>query len=271
MTSKKTTKHNHSQSSVLFDSPTHQFILLNKSNSGEENGIRSNQYLIQHEGKGVLLDPGGVLVMPQVLSHLLRYLSPTHIIGVVLSHQDPDIVAGISTWVELIKAPIYISKIWTRFLPHYGLRDMHQFIGIPDKGMVCAFGEGFDLNLVPSHFLHSEGHFNVYDPLAKILFTGDIGAALMPEEDQRIYVEDFKEHLPYIRWFHQRYMCSNKAIQAWIGTIQALDIEILAPQHGPIYKGQAVKDFLNWFKNLRCGIDLMSSGGVFEREAHGEE
>ena len=51
---------------------------------------------------------GGALVMPQVLSHCVTY--PAHIIGVVLSHQDPDIVAG-SAWVDLIKAPIYISKI----------------------------------------------------------------------------------------------------------------------------------------------------------------
>jgi len=256
---------------VLFESDNHKFILLNESKPGEEHGIRSNQYLVQHNEEGVLLDPGGFGVMPQVLSEMLRYINPEDIRAIILSHQDPDIVAGINTWVELIKAPIYISRIWTRFLPHYGLKDINQFFGVPDKGMNCSFGVGFDLQLVPAHFLHSEGHINVYDPIAKILFTGDIGAASMPENENKkkevVFVDDFEKHLPYIEWFHRRYMCSNQAARAWVETIKDLDIQMIAPQHGPIYRGQAVHDFIAWFKELRCGIDLMTAGGNFKKEA----
>ena len=204
--------------------------------------------------------------MPQVLSHLLRYIAPSDVVAIILSHQDPDVVAGLSTWVELIKAPIYISKIWTRFLPHYGVKNIKQFFPIPDIGMDCTFKLGFNLTLIPAHFLHSEGNFNVYDPIAKILFTGDIGAAIMPRNDDTVYVDDFEAHLPHIHWFHRRFMCSNKAVRMWVETIQKFDINMLAPQHGPIYRGQAVKDFIEWFKNLRCGIDLMSAGGVFKDE-----
>ncbi|MDP3705505.1 MAG: MBL fold metallo-hydrolase [Legionellaceae bacterium] len=255
---------------VLFDSDNHQFVLLNESKPGEENGIRSNQYLIKHNDDGVLLDPGGFGVMPQVLAEMLRYINPEKIRGIILSHQDPDIVAGLNTWVEFIKAPIYISKIWTRFLPHYGLKNINQFFGIPDSGMDCTFGDGFDLKLVPAHFLHSEGQFNVYDPISKILFTGDIGTACMPQQKKTevIFVDDFNEHKHHIEWFHRRYMCSNNAARAWVETIQDLDIQMIAPQHGPIYRGQAVRDFIEWFQKLRCGIDLMSARGVFQKEAH---
>lgn len=48
----------------LFESDTHRFILLNESEPGEEDGVRSNQYLIPHHDAGVLLDPGGFGVMP---------------------------------------------------------------------------------------------------------------------------------------------------------------------------------------------------------------
>ena len=34
------------------------------------------------------------------------------------------------------------------------------------------------LRFVPAHYLHSSGNFNVYDPQARVLFSGDIGAAL---------------------------------------------------------------------------------------------
>jgi flavorubredoxin len=247
----------------LFENNEHRFILLNESEPGEEDGIRSNQYLIAHEGHGVLLDPGGFGVMPRVLAELLRYLRPDQIKAIFLSHQDPDIVGGISTWLELTECPVYVSKIWMRFLPHYGLKDMSWFSGVPDEGMDCTLAPGFNLKIVPAHFLHSEGQINVYDPVSKILFTGDIGAAMLPMEKDDPYVDDFQSHLPYIAGFHKRYMCSNKAIRCWLANIADLEIDIIAPQHGPVYRGAAVKEFLDWLKDLQCGVDLMSPGGSF--------
>ncbi len=249
----------------LFDSGSHQFVLLNESEAGEEDGVRSNQYLIQHDGVGVLLDPGGFGVMPRVLAELLRYLAPENIRGVFLSHQDPDIVGGIATWLELVQAPVYISRIWMRFLPHYGLKDMSQFVGVPDEGMDCEVAPGFNLKVLPAHFLHSEGQINVYDPVAKVLFTGDIGAAMLPPDKDDAYVDDFASHLPFIEGFHRRYMCSNKAIRCWLDTIDGLDIDMIAPQHGPVYRGAAVPAFLDWLKDLQCGVDLLLPGGRFSK------
>ena len=248
----------------LFNAETHKFILLNESEPGEEDGIRSNQYLIVHEGVGVLLDPGGFGVMPRVLAEMLRYVPPEQIRGIFLSHQDPDIVGGLATWLELVKAPVYISRIWLRFLPHSGLKDMSQFVGVPDQGMACEVAPGFHLTIVPAHFLHSEGQINVYDPISKILFTGDIGAAMLPLDRDDAYVDDFELHLPFIAEFHRRYMCSNRAIRCWLDTIAELDIEMIAPQHGPVYRGAAVPAFLDWLRQLQCGVDLLQSGGRFK-------
>ncbi len=246
---------------VLFGEEKHKFILLNESEPGEEDGVRSNQYLIQHEDGGVLLDPGGFGVMPRVLAELLRYLSPQQLKGIVLSHQDPDIVGGLSTWLELTGAPVYVSEIWMRFLPHYGIKGMSRFVGVPDKGMDWEVAPGFDLKLVPAHFLHSEGQINVYDPVAKILFSGDIGAAMLPTDKDYVFVDDFAAHLSYIEGFHRRYMCSNRAARIWVERVSKLDLDMIAPQHGPVYRGKAVKEFLAWFKELQCGVDLMAGDG----------
>jgi len=250
----------------LFESESHRFILLNESDPGEEDGIRSNQFLIMHGDDGFLLDPGGFGVMPRVLAEMLRYLTPAQIRGIFLSHQDPDIVGGLATWLELCTCPVYVSRIWLRFLPHYGLSDMQRFVGVPDAGMTVEVSPHFELRIIPAHFLHSEGQINVYDPVSKILFTGDIGAAMLPTDKDDVYVDDFDAHLPYIEGFHRRYMCSNKAIRCWLETIAGLDIAMIAPQHGPIYRGQAVQDFLSWFKDLECGVDLMQSNGRFPQE-----
>jgi len=251
---------------TLFADAVHKFVLLNESDPGEEDGIRSNQYLVMHEGAGVLLDPGGFGVMPRVLAEMLRYIEPAQIKAIFLSHQDPDIVGGLATWLELTGGAVYISRIWTRFLPHYGLRDMSRFVDVPDEGMSCAITPEFKLEVVPAHFLHSEGQINIYDPVSRILFTGDIGAAMLPPEKDDPFVDSLEPHLPYIEGFHRRYMCSNRAIRCWLDTIADLKIDMIAPQHGPIYRGAAVPQFLAWLRDLQCGIDLMQPGGRFLTE-----
>ncbi len=248
---------------TLFSSKEHQFILLNESDPGEEDGVRSNQYLIMHHGDGVLLDPGGFGVMPNVLTELMRYIKTDAIKAIILSHQDPDIVGGLATWLDLTHAPVYVSKIWMRFLPHYGISDLSNFISVPDEGIACHLAPDFCLQLLPAHFLHSEGQINTYDPIAKILFTGDIGAAMLPADMEYEFVDDFSSHLPFIEAFHRRYMCGNKAARLWVEAVSQLEIRMLAPQHGPIYRGQAVEDFLSWFRELQCGIDLMQKSGLF--------
>lgn len=247
----------------VFRSEEHNFILLNESESGNEDGIRSNQYLIKHGRDAVLLDPGGFGVLPRVLSELLRHSGPDDLKAIVLSHQDPDIVGGIASWLELTQAPVYISRIWMRFIPHYGIRDMGRFIGVPDQGADLSLGDGFELKLIPAHFLHSEGQINVYDPISKVLFTGDIGAAMLPDDHDYPFVDSFSHHLPFIEGFHRRYMCSNRAARYWVEAVSKLDIDFLAPQHGPVYRRQAAQDFLHWFADLECGIDLMTASGIF--------
>ncbi|HJU49467.1 MAG TPA: MBL fold metallo-hydrolase [Pseudogulbenkiania sp.] len=247
------------ESIELFGLEDHRFVLLNESDPGEEDGVRSNQYLVQHGDSGVLLDPGGFGVMPHVLTELLRYLPPNQIKAIILSHQDPDIVGGIAVWLELTSAPVYISRIWIRFVPHYGIQAMHRFEGVPDQGMKLSVEPGFELQLIPAHFLHSEGQINVYDPVSKILFSGDIGAAMMPSECDQVFVDDFAAHVPHIEPFHRRYMCANRAARDWVCRVSKLDLAMIAPQHGPVYRGAAVKAFLDWFERLECGVDLIEA------------
>lgn len=251
------------QNIPIFSSGDHKFILLNESNAGEQDAIRSNQYLIVHGDSGVLLDPGGFGIMPRVVTELLRHVKPAQLEAIVLSHQDPDIMGGIATWLEITSAPVYVPGIWMHFLPHYGVTSMERFVGVPDEGMKLELKSGLSLELVPAHFLHSEGQINVYDPVAKVLFSGDIGAAMMPSEDDSAFVDDFAAHLPFIEAFHRRYMGSNRAARYWVDAVSKLDIDCIAPQHGPVYRGAAVRAFLEWFRNLECGVDLMLGGGKF--------
>ena len=92
-----------------------------------------------------------------------------------------------------------------------------------------------------------------YDPKAKILFSGDIGAGLEASEAP-LEVEDFNEHIPRMKLFHQRWMPSNEAKLNWIRRVRLLEIDMMVPQHGRIFTGESVNQFLNWFENLDVGI-----------------
>ena len=109
------------------------------------------------------------------------------------------------------------------------------------------------LNFSPAHYLHSSGNFNVYDPQAKILMSGDIGAALEDGEPP-LYVKDFQKHIPSMKLFHQRWMPSAQAKNDWCKRVRGMDIDMMAPQHGSIFKGENVGNFINWFEGLEVGI-----------------
>ena len=77
-----------------------------------------------------------------------------------------------------------------------------SYTHLPDEGMWIDLN-GCELAILPAHFLHSPGNFHVYDPLSKILYTGDIGASLGCEYRR---VEDFDDHVAFMVGFHERYM-----------------------------------------------------------------
>lgn len=206
----------------------------------------------------MLLDPGGHKVFSKLLSELSVYIPPNQIRYIFLSHQDPDIVASINGWLMTTKAEAYISKLWMRFLPHFGLDS--QLEGrvkpIDDHGKVLTLGGDCKIYILPAHFLHSEGNFQVYDPCSKILFSGDLGASLGQDY---FFVEDFDKHIKYMEGFHRRYMVSNKVLRFWANMVKDLDIEMIVPQHGAIFKGKdMVKRFIEWVENLEVGVDLLT-------------
>lgn len=238
----------------LYDHGGHRALMLQDFSHGLS--VQANQFLIVDDGWGMLLDPGGPKVYPDVFAQTMQHVKPDTLKYIFLSHQDPDIGTSINAWLMDTEAEAYISRLWVRFLPHFGIdRLMEERLRpIPDNGMVLELGRS-KLVLVPAHFLHSPGNFQVYDPVAKILFTGDLGASAGIDYT---VVEDFDDHVRYMLGFHQRYMASRAAMSAWARTVRALDIECIAPQHGAIFKGEAlVRRFIDWAAELECGTDLL--------------
>lgn len=233
------------------------YDLVDDSASG---AVQCNQFLIVDNGHGALIDPGGNMTYSGLLMDMQRYFSSKDLDYILASHADPDILASVNKWFVASSCKVMISSLWTRFVPHLttGKDNTHRILGIPDQGTVIRLGNSRLLAL-PAHFLHAEGNFQFYDPVSKILFSGDLGTSLIPHEQAAEPVTDFYSHVRHMEAFHRRYIVSRKVCRFWANMVRQLDIEQIVPQHGARFVGrQAVQDFISWVEGIECGVDLMT-------------
>jgi flavorubredoxin len=245
----------------LFNNGHHVCISFSDlvDDSGSD-AVQSNQFLIVTDGHGVLIDPGGNMTYNALMMAMGKYFHFKKLEYIFASHQDPDIVASINKWLIGTECQVYAPAIWERFLPHFCSvgKTEGRIIGIPDDGMSIMLGNT-TIKAIPAHFLHSEGNFQFYDVTSKILFSGDLGASLVPHDIAARPVTNFESHIPKMASFHKRYMVSNKACRFWANMVRKLEIKAIVPQHGQPFLGdEMVNKFIDWVENLECGIDLFT-------------
>ncbi len=241
------------KTNTIFQDGEHKWVAIVRDPDRPGHLVDTNEYLVTYGGQGILLDPGGAEIFPAVFSALSGEFDPSALRAIFASHQDPDICSSLALWLEFNPGMrCYVSWLWESFIPHFG-GIKETFVTIPDPGMDISLN-GLILQAVPAHYLHASGNFNLYDKLAKILFSGDVGAAMLPVGQDALYVKDFDAHIRYAEGFHKRWMGSNEAKRRWCERVSAMDIEQICPQHGAIYQGADVQRFINWFDALPVGV-----------------
>jgi len=251
----------------LFDNGSHKNILLEDFGLGKM--VQANVHFIIDNGKAMILDPGGQKVFKHLIAEVAGAVGFNGLEYIFLSHQDPDIVACINGWLMTTNADALAPSIWDRFIPHFGVDTLmvDRIKSIPDEGTIIKLGNS-DLHIIPAHFMHSCGNMQVYDPISKILYSGDLGASLGQDYME---VTNFENHIQYMEGFHKRFIVSKRVLQLWSKMIQGLDIEIIAPQHGAVIKGKEnIAKFIDWLNNLECGIDIMEKNGYKLPTSHFE-
>jgi len=238
---------------TIYQNGDHKWVAIVRDPNKPDYLIDTNEYLVTHGGEGILVDPGGAEIFPAVFSALSTEYDPSALSAVFASHQDPDICSSLALWLEFNpKMSCYVSWLWGSFIPHFG-GGKETFVTIPDEGSEIPLA-GLMLQTVPAHYLHSSGNLHLYDKVAKVLFSGDVGAALLPPDMDGLYVENFDAHIRHAEGFHKRWMGSNEAKRRWCERVSKMDIDMLCPQHGAIYRGADVHRFINWFDELQVGI-----------------
>jgi flavorubredoxin len=244
---------------ILFDNGVHKCIMFSFDDEEHEDSFLSvNQFLIVQNNQGVLIDPGSESIFDEMCDAVSAHIPLENIKFIFLSHQDPDVSGAITQWSIATNAKFIMSALWVRFMSHYGFMDMARIMALPDHGAKLKFGAEH-LDFVPSHFLHSPGNFSLYDSASKVLFSGDIGAAILPAVENEKFVHAFSEHVGFLEGFHKRYMASNKVCKAWVNSLKDVEISMIAPQHGYVFKDDSVTQFLEWFGSLECGSDMIEN------------
>jgi flavorubredoxin len=242
---------------VLYDDGSRKCIMFSFDDETHEDSFLSvNQYLIIENGEGLLIDPGSEAIFDELYDGVSEFIDVSAIKYIFLSHQDPDVSGSIAQWAVTTQAKFLMSGLWVRFMSHYGFSEMSRVIEIPDRGAKLTLGS-HRVKFIPAHFLHSPGNFSLYDVSSKILFSGDIGAAIVNSLDGEKKVTSFDEHKKSLEGFHKRYMGSNKLCRAWVKRVFKLDIMMIAPQHGFIFENENIVSFLKWLNELECGSDLL--------------
>ncbi len=245
----------------LFNNGKHICLMFDDLADDENNhAVQANQFLIVNNGHGALIDPGGNMTYNGLLMGMQGYFSSKRLDYLFASHADPDIIASVNKWMIHSECQVAISALWARFVPHFCTAGNTEgrIVPIPDRGMNFTLGESI-IQAIPAHFMHSEGNFQFYDPVSKILFSGDMGASIVSHDEADTPVEDFQAHLKNMEGFHRRYMISNKICRYWVNMVRQMDVEWIVPQHGKSFKGKKmVAQFLDWIEALPCGVDIVT-------------
>ncbi len=142
-------------------------------------------------------------------------------------------------------------------IPYYGFdRENVNWLDVsPLDDTIIDIGNSSTLIFLSAPFLHFPDAFVTYDSRSRILFSGDIFAAI--QNRWELIVKNMEKHKNEMMYFHVYYMASQKALKYFVNKVSPFNIKAIAPQHGSIIPEEFVKTALDFLSELKCGIDLL--------------
>jgi flavorubredoxin len=198
-------------------------------------GIAYNAYLLDGE-KSVLIDTVKNHFADDFLDRVFAVLAGRPLDYVVVNHMEPDHAGSLSILRKLYPGVTFVGNAKTAEM-------MKNFFGIEDNVLVVKEGEAIDLG--PRRFVfaftpmvHWPESMVAYDATDKILFSSDIfggfaatdGGIFDDEADMGLVVpESMRYYVNIVGRF------ASPALKA-LAKARGLDIAMLCPAHGPIWR-----------------------------------
>jgi len=217
----------------------------------ENDPFQCHPYLIENGNESILIDPGSMLEFEETVRKVSSVTDIKSIKYIVLHHQDPDLAAAVPAIEKLIDRDdlqIVTHSRMSVLIKHYLITSSYYEIDKHDNKLVTSSGLCLDFYTTP--YCHSPGAFVSYEPKTKTLFSGDIFGGI--EESWEFFADE--TYFDKAKQFHQEYMPSKDIFNYALKKIEALDINLIAPQHGSIIEKKYIAKLIKDMKNLDCGL-----------------
>jgi flavorubredoxin len=194
-------------------------------------GTTYNSYLIKDE-KIVLIDT----VDPTKENELVENLEEIgihRIDYIIANHAEQDHSGSLPAIISRYKeAKILTNERCKEFLKDLLLIPDERFVTIKDKQEISIGHRKLKFFLTP--WTHWPETMITYDMEDKILFTCDLFGSHLATSN--IFSRDEKLYSAAKRYYAEIMMPFRNKIRDYISSIEKMDIEIIAPSHGPIYR-----------------------------------
>jgi len=203
-----------------------------------KNGTTYNSYLVKDE-KIAVIDTVKAKFAEQYLQHLSELVDFARIDYIILQHTEPDHSGAVADLLQAApRAKVVCAKVATKYVANTLNRDVEP-IGV-ENGATISLGQK-TLRFISAPFLHWPDTMMTFLEEEKILFPCDVFAShfcdsrIFSDAITRDFWPDFRAYFDTILRPFRRHL--RNALKK----VQSLQIETIAPSHGPILRNDLNK------------------------------
>lgn len=210
------------------------------------NGVTLNSYIVQGEKTAIIDGVIGWDGIPETLYKTLEEINvnPKDIDYLIINHTEPDHSGWISNFKKIkddftIVCTDKAAKLVSSF---YG----DHKIKIVKEGDTLDLGNGKTLSFHPAPNVHWPDTMFTYETSSKILFSCDMYGAFGTMGDHHFDDEMTADEVEFfekegIRYYSNVMTTFTPMLKKAITKSKELEIETIAPGHGPLYRGNPQK------------------------------
>lgn len=211
-----------------------------------ENGVTLNSYIVQGDQTAIIDGVIGWDGVPESLYKTLNEIGvdPQSIKYLIVNHMEPDHSGWISNFKKIKDDFIIVcADKAARMVASFYDEDK---IRVVKEGDTLDLGNGKVLSFHPAPNAHWPETMYTYEHSTKTLFSCDMFGSFGSLKDHCFDDEMTPEEVQFyefegIRYYSNVMMSFNPSIKRAIDKAKTLDVKIIAPGHGPVYRSNPQK------------------------------
>ena len=196
-------------------------------------GTTYNSYLIVGESKKALIDTVNPGFEKELEEKIRQIVDPSDVDYVIMNHAEPDHAGAIPHLMMINSKAMLVTT-------RRGAKMARAFYGVPEKRIKVVSDQdvinlgGKSLRFIEAPMLHWPETMFTYLPEHRILFSCDFFGSHIAKG---LYDDEVKDLIVHAqRYFGEIMMPFRNMAQRALEKIKGLEIEMIAPSHGPIHR-----------------------------------